>query len=311
MEAEGLLDRLSGSGGPIALAVSGGPDSLALLLLAAAAWPGCVSALTVDHGLRPESASEAAMVARLCAVLGVPHRTLVLQGLGASKANVQARAREARYLALEAECVRQGIGVLMTAHHADDQAETLLMRLARGSGLSGLAGIRASRLAGGVAIHRPLLGWRKVELSALVGQAGLVPADDPSNRNPAYDRTAARDLLAQADWLDPARLTASVANLAQAEDALQWTADQAWRGRATRDGNTILLDLDGLPAELVRRLTVRAIGQLNPGWRPDGPSVDRLIAAVDKQRASTLGGIRVRYGRRWRFAVAPHRRAGN
>ena len=291
-----------------ALAVSGGPDSLALLLLAAEAFPGRVVVLTVDHRLRPESADEAAMVADICARLGVPHRTLEISLEGGG--NVQARARAARYRAMEAECLVAGIPLLMTAHHADDQAETLLMRLARGSGLGGLAGVRAlRRRQGAVTVIRPLLGWRKAALVALVEAAGLIAADDPSNRSAAYDRTAARALLASAGWLDPLRMAASAAHLAEAEDALRWTADQAWRGRAEVRDDMVLLDVDDLPAELVRRLVLRAIETLNPAARPDGPSVERLIDASGRRRESTLAGIRVRYGRTWRFAVAPPRRA--
>ena len=291
-----------------ALAVSGGPDSLALLLLAAAAFPGRVVVLTVDHCLRPESADEAAMVADLCARLGVPHRTLKISLEGGG--TVQARPRAACYRVMEADCLGAGIPLLMTAHHADDQAETLLMRLVRGSGLGGLAGVRPlRRRQGAITLVRPLLGWRKTDLAALVEGAGLIAADDPSNRSAAYDRTAARRLLASADWLDPLRIAASAAHLAEAEDALRWTADQAWRGRAEVREDMILLDVEDVPAELVRRLVLRAVETLNPAARPDGPSVERLIDASGRRRESTLAGIRVRYGRTWRFAVAPPRRA--
>ena len=118
--------------GKLGLAVSGGPDSLALLLLARAALPGRVEAATVDHGLRPESADEAVMVAAVCARLGVPHRTLAVD---VAQGNIQAQARAARYAALAVWMGEQGIEALATAHHADDQAETLLLRLNRGSGV--------------------------------------------------------------------------------------------------------------------------------------------------------------------------------
>ncbi len=268
-------------------------------------------ALTVDHGLRPESAVEAANVAKLCAGIGVEHTTLTAPGLKGVRGNVQAKARAARYAAMEAECERTGVKLLMTAHHADDQAETLLMRLARGSGLSGLGGVRSSRPVGALRILRPLLGWRKSELAAIVSRAGLVPVDDPSNRSAAYDRTAARSLLTAAPWLDPVRVAASASHLADAEAALEWTVEQAWRGRAEWEDKAVLLDVEGLPRELVRRLVVRAVAALNPAASPDGPSVDRLIESAHRRRESTLGGIRISYGRKWRFAAAPPRRNGN
>src|SRR5438067_6109894 len=173
-----------GAEGPLALAVSGGPDSVALLLLAAAAAPGGVHAATVDHGLRAESAAEAAMVGRVCGEVGVPHETLRVT-VTASREGLQAAARTARYGALAAWMDRGGLPVLLTAHHADDQAETLLMRLQRGSGVGGLAGVRKHGAVPGsggrLSTARPLLGWRRRELAAVVAAAGLEPADDPSN----------------------------------------------------------------------------------------------------------------------------------
>jgi tRNA(Ile)-lysidine synthase len=127
--------------GPIGLAVSGGPDSLALMLLAQAALPGRIAVCSIDHGLRPEAAGEVALVERLAATRGIPFTAITLTP---QPGNLQAQARAGRYAALAGWAQALGLGAVATAHHADDQAETLLMRLNRGSGLAGLAGVRAA-----------------------------------------------------------------------------------------------------------------------------------------------------------------------
>ena len=138
------LDALIPPGSRLGLAVSGGPDSLALLLLAAAARPGEVEAATVDHGLRPESPDEADMVAGLCEKLGVPHSTLAIEWDIPPTSAIQEQARILRYGALAAWSRDLGLGAVLTGHHLDDQAETMVMRLNRGSGVRGLAGMRRS-----------------------------------------------------------------------------------------------------------------------------------------------------------------------
>src|SRR4051794_12496212 len=214
----GDLVRLAGGDNPFAVAVSGGPDSLALLLLAAAAFPGLVRAATVDHRLRPEAAAEAAHVGSICAALGIPHGILAVTVAGG--ASVQARAREARYAALGGWMAEAGLGVLLTGHHQDDQAETLLMRLGRGSGLAGLAGIRPVARIAGIKVCRPLLGWRRSDLAAIVAAAGLRALDDPTNADETHDRVRMRRCLAEAPWLDAPALARSAAALAEAEEAL-------------------------------------------------------------------------------------------
>ena len=141
---------------PIAIAVSGGADSLALLWLSARAYGARAHVLTVDHGLRTASAVECAQVMAVASAEGLPATTLPL-GLS-THANVQEAARNARYAAMANQCAALGIRFLLTGHHRDDQAETLLMRLARGSGLAGLSGIRAVSPMAGVTLLRPLLG---------------------------------------------------------------------------------------------------------------------------------------------------------
>ncbi len=217
------LEALAGAApGRLGIAVSGGPDSLALLLLASAAFPGEVAAATVDHRLRPESAGEAGFVAELCARLGLPH--IVLTADIAVAGNLQSAARALRYRLLARWAAEAGIALLLTGHHADDQAETLLMRLDRGAGLSGLAAIRAATGIAGLAVARPLLGWRRAELAAIVAAAGLVPVADPSNDDDRFDRARLRKRLAAAGWIDPVPLARSAAALAEADAALDWAA---------------------------------------------------------------------------------------
>lgn len=281
----------------IALAISGGPDSLALLLIAAGSRP--LHALTVDHALRPESAAEAEHVAAVSAALHVPHT--ILRWDNPARANLQAAARGARYGLMAGWCAEHGVRWLATAHHADDQAETLLLRLARGSGLSGLAGIRASRPLGrGVTLIRPLLSAHKADLVAVWTRAGIAAVDDPSNRSPAYDRTRARALLLGARWLDPARVGASAALLAEAEAALVWAAERAWEGRAVHQSDDLALDVADLPRELRFRLTLRALGEVG-GCSPPGPEVSGLLDRLDAGGGGTLGGVRAHGGDRWRF----------
>ncbi len=302
------LDTLAPAG-RIGIAVSGGPDSVALLLLAHAARPGSVTAATVDHGLRPDATAEAAMVASLCALLGVPHAILPVT-VADDPAGRQAAARKTRYRALGDWAAQEGVAWLATAHHADDQAETLLMRLDRGAGLAGLAGVRRARPlaeAPGVTLIRPLLGWRKAELEAVVEAAGIVPVRDPSNADPRYDRTRARIAL-QAGWPDPMRAAAAAHHLAEAEEALVWAADATAATRVTLSDGTATVDAAGLPRELRRRLLLAALARLGEA-APRGDSVDRLLDKLDRGRIATLAGWRCDPGPPWRIAAARPRRS--
>ena len=293
--------------GPIALAVSGGPDSLAMLLLGAATHAGNVIAATVDHGIRPESAGEARMVAKLCRRLGLPHATLRVEVGGGG--GPQAAAREARYPALERWAIEAGAVALATAHHLDDQAETVLLRLARGAGVGGLAGVRpARRLASGLVLVRPLLGWRRAELGAIVAAAGVVPVDDPSNRDPRYDRTRARTLLA-GGWPEAARLAAVAAHLADAEAALGWATAREGERRIGRAQGVALLDPADLPDELLRRLVAHLVREIDGGDAAiAGPDLTRLIERLRRGEHATLGQVKAIPGERWRFERAPARR---
>lgn len=284
----------------VGLCVSGGPDSLALLLLAHAALDD-VEAATVDHGLRDASAAEARHVGALCAELGVPHAILTLDA--PEPGNISAWARKERYAALLAWAQERNIDVLLTAHHADDQLETMIMRLNRGSGVAGLAGIRAQNDG----LLRPLLGWRKAELEAVVAACGVEAADDPSNRDDRFDRARLRKALADADWLDPIAASRSAAALADAEFALNWAAD-AYSGRrlAEQDG-VVSFDPRALPRELLRRILLICLRMIEPDAAPRGDELDRLIAGLASGKTATLAGVKCMGGDFWLFAKAPAR----
>ena len=310
-DAERLTSRAPTPDEPLGVAVSGGPDSLALLLLACAAYPRCAVAATVDHGLRPAAAAEAAMVGELCGRLGVPHVTLRGDAAQEPRGSVQDRARRLRYRLLGAWGERGGAGWIATGHHRDDQAETFLMRAARGAGVGGLAGVRTRTELAGMAVPliRPVLGWTRAELAAIA--AGLAAVDDPANRDPAHDRTAFRALLRDNAVLRAEGLARAAANLADAERALDWTAGRLAAERLHRDGEALLLTtpLD-LPRELLRRLVLMALAQAGGALPPRGGAVERLIERLSAGVPATLAGVIARPGPHWRFAPAPARRAG-
>ena len=303
------LDALVAPAERVGIAVSGGPDSLALLLLAAAARPGRIEAATVDHGLRDGSAAEAAMVAALCQRLAIPHDILTADWATPPRANIQAEARALRYRLLGEWARAQNLAAVATGHHADDQAETILMRLARGSGIAGLGGSRASRpLTAGVLLIRPLLNWRKSELVALVAAAGIEPVDDPANRDPRHDRSRIRRWLADSAWADPARLAASAAALRDADEALDWSLAPLITARIARDGDTLTIEPFDLPRELRRRLLLAAFAELNAPM-PRGPDLMRALAALEAGDTVTLSGLKLEGSERWRLSPEPARRA--
>ena len=303
------LDALSAPSERIGIAVSGGPDSLALLLLAAAARPGLVEAATVDHGLRAESRAEAEMVAGICSELGVPHAILVAEWAETPSSAIQERAREARYRLLAAWLVERKLKALATAHHADDQAETILMRLNRGSGLRGLAGMRPKSVVPGsrIPLLRPLLGWQRVELEQLCAAAGFEPAVDPSNSDQQFERVRVRKALAAAEWLSPEALARSAAHLASADDALGWVSEGLALARVTDDAEGLQVDAVGLPAELQRRLLLIAFARFHAA-EPRGADLMRAIEALSRGNSATLSGLKLDGGQHWRITKAPSRR---
>lgn len=309
--------------GPLGLAVSGGPDSLALLLLAHAALPGRIAVCSVDHGLRPEAAGEVALVERVAAARGIPFTPLAVK---LAPGNLQAQARAARYAALAEWAAAQGLGAVATAHHADDQAETLLMRLNRGSGLAGLAGVRPRALLEGseIPLLRPLLGWRKAELAQVVAEAGISPADDPSNTDPAFDRARLRARLAEVDWLDPVQIAASAAHLAESWQALEWYAELDWHEMVMREDTpeglpgytycanvprviaieTILRIIRALGGHATRSEAARAWERL---WAGKNASLGGVLAVPGVERVEKVG-VTMRV---WRFRPEPTRGSVN
>ena len=307
-----LLNLTSKLPDKFGVAVSGGPDSLALLVLANAALPGIVHAATVDHGLRPESLEEARFVAAVCADLGVPHEVLTPVWDDVPASNVPAGARAGRYWALSGWAGRNCIDWIATAHHVDDQAETMLMRLARGSGVAGLAGVRAvndfdAALSG--KIVRPLLGWRKAELRAVVDASGLRPVDDPTNDSDALDRTHVRRLLGDTLWLDAGRVAASAANLFDAEEALVWTAKRVVEARLRSHRDCVVIDPRDLPRELQRRLLLCALDVFTDARAIPGPKLITLLDTLLGGRTGTLADAKVESGETWRVSLAPPHRA--
>ena len=317
----------------LGLAVSGGPDSLALLLLAAAALPGGVHVASVDHGLRAEAAAEVALVESVCDALDVPFTALDVRVVGG---NLQARARAARYAALAQWARDEQLGAIATAHHADDQAETLLMRLARGSGLSGLAGVRAMQgidpleLGEAMTVLRPLLGWRKAELEAIVAASGIAPVRDPSNEETRFDRVRVRQHLAQHTWLDPHALATSAEHLGEAWRAIEWYAMLDWEEMVVREngseigaggasgvGGPVFRYNANVPRiiqiETVRRIVRELGGEVTRAeagraadrlWRGENASLGGVLAVPAIEKVAKVG-VEMRV---WRFSTEPARR---
>lgn len=304
--------RASFQGAPpkkMAVAVSGGGDSVALLhLLSRCFDPGEVElvAATVDHGLRAEAAEEAAGVGVLARRLGIPHTVLAWRDHDDS-GNLQDNARRARFRLLAEWALAQDIRMVLLGHTADDQAETVLMRLARAAGTDGLAAIRRNRTQHGVTFLRPMLGLTRAELRAYLTSNAVTWVEDPSNSDQSFDRVKARQLLPVLEPLGiSARALAEVAdNMGRARDALNWYAFLAARDMAEVVGGSVALDarrFRTLPEEIARRLMIHAIRWIaGAEYPPRRAPVAAMVAAARAGKASTLAGCRLvgHSGRVW------------
>lgn len=283
---------------PGGIAVSGGPDSMALMWLMYRIRHGGVRVVSLDHKLRPESAEEVRRVAAQARLFGLPHDILMAEWPdGPPAANIQDEARKVRYHALARWAAEHNIAWIMTAHHADDQAETMVMRLVRGSGLSGLSGIRRMRRAGPAMLVRPLLDWRKAELHQLCEEAKIPVSLDPSNEDERYDRTRMRNMLGQPGMPDAVGLAATADRLAGADEALAWATDQVVRTRCSWPGDGCRFDVADLPDELVRRALVQIVAHF--GGEVRGQVAHRAMLAARRGEVVTLGAVQLRPGETW------------
>jgi tRNA(Ile)-lysidine synthase len=299
-EAKALFADLK-SAPALVLAVSGGPDSTALMWLAAR-WRDALKikpklvAVTVDHGLRKESKAEAANVARLARKFKVSHRILRWRGKKPAT-GLQQAARAARY-SLLAEAARDiGAAHVLTAHTLDDQAETVLIRMSRGSGISGLGAMtRAAFVPGAPEINliRLLLDIPKSRLIATLRAAKIDFADDPSNRDPRFTRARLRPLMSQLaeEGLDARRLAGLARRLKRADLAIEAAAVDAARALAVEmaDGRLVMeaRRYVDLPAEIALRLLGRAVTRVGNEGPVELAKLEALAEALDQ--AQKAGG---------------------
>ena len=292
----------------LVLAVSGGPDSVALMWLAAR-WRKALKngprlvAVTVDHGLRKEAAREARDVKQLAKTLDVEHRTLKWRG-DKPKTGLPSAARDARYDLLARAAKSCGASHIFTAHTQDDQAETVIMRLSRGSGIAGLAAMARESDRNGVVLARPFLDVPKARLVATLEKAGIAFADDPTNHDPRFTRPRLRALMPAlaAEGADARSLARLASRLARANDALDVMTDGAERYLASLDGGGSASGFDlaafvGLSAEIRVRLLMRAINRVGHEGPAELGKAEALTEAIDQAvrgAKSGIGGVRLK-----------------
>ncbi len=271
--------------GKLALAVSGGPDSMALALCVERWARQDFIAFIVDHGLREESASESAQVQIRLRQTGIPAEILVWEHAPVA-GRLHEKAREARYRLLTEACRRHGAGALLTAHHSGDQAETILMRLAKGSGIDGLAGIAAESLRDGIRLLRPLLSVSKERLVATCDAAGVAYVTDPSNGAEKYARGRLRKVLPllEAEGLTVESLTGLGARAREAKDALDfYTWEFLTKAAQTELGGSVCLDRTALRVA-PRAIALRALASClryvhDEDYPPEYASLSSLVDA--------------------------------
>lgn len=307
------VDTLLGSLGAhdtLTLGVSGGADSTALLVLfdewrKRTKWNGRVSVVTVDHGLRAESANEAREVEALCARLGLEHETLRWAGEKPS-ANLQATARAARYRLIADHMREKGTKALVLAHHLDDQVETFLDRLTRGSGLFGLAAMQEAEAEGPEGLHilRPLLSVRKASLVQALTDRGIPWQEDRSNEDTAYKRVRLRSVLAalEGEGLDVSGLADTARRLRRSRQALEdWMRSFAASHVEVHPAGPLRVNRaawQDLPQEMRLRTLAQAIVMAKGGdYSPRLASLERIEGLIlsDKKGRQTLGGAVVNF----------------
>jgi tRNA(Ile)-lysidine synthase len=303
LEAKGLFADLSAAPA-LVLAVSGGPDSIALMWLAArwrrAARKGPrLVAVTVDHGLRAAAAREAREVKRLANSLDLPHRTLRWTG-AKPRTGLPAAARDARYRLLARAARATGATHVLTAHTRDDQAETLLMRMSRGSGIAGLAAMAPQTQRDGVVLARPLLQISKARLLATLRKAKIGFADDPTNRDTRFTRPRLRELMPAlaAEGFDARKLARLASRLARANAALELLVDGAERYLALGASDPVHGGFEAgafavLADEIRVRLLLRAIDRIGHEGPAELGKVEALSAALVRAGAKK-GRIRLK-----------------
>lgn len=293
------LQRFMPEARALGVALSGGGDSMALLHLLVS-WAAdrdvALRAASVDHGLRPETGAEIALAAQSCARLDIPHDTLTWDG--AATGNLQAAARDARFDLLAGWARDHGLDAVCLGHTQDDQAETVLQRLMRGSGVDGLAAMQARTTRDGTVWLRPLLDVSRASLREVLRGLGAVWAEDPSNADPRFERVRVRRVMAELD-LSAERLAATAAAMARAQEALgRRAAEVAEAGAVRFDWGDVLLDaaqMRALDDETALRLLAEALRWVSGArYRPRLSALTGLRAELLDRRGTTLHGCLVR-----------------